>query len=72
MIQATTLAEQRAHKAVLLRNLRAADRNCAEHATLLRQVFAPLLTLRLPRQATKPIKRLKLSGNWHYPPSYET
>jgi hypothetical protein len=40
---------QRDHKATLLRNIRAAQRNCTEHAQTLRQVFAPLLALKLPR-----------------------
>ena len=45
----TNLAEARAHKALLWRNIRAARRLCAEHAELLQRTFAPVLNLKLPR-----------------------
>lgn len=48
--RATTIQEQRRHKATLWRNIRHHQRQgCQEHAELLLSVFKPLLNLRLPR-----------------------
>lgn len=34
---------------MLWRNIRRAQRECVEHAEMLRRVFAPMLALKLPR-----------------------